>query len=86
MAVVTCASLWYFKKCSGHTSLWNVKILRWLLKPLDDGEKENEMEFLVPFVTVFIVLDIAALKWGIDSRDRLSSSEWVRRAYRGHVL
>ncbi|WP_338248545.1 hypothetical protein [Dictyobacter halimunensis] len=26
-----------------------------------------------------IVLDVAALRWGIDSRDSLNSPEWLRR-------
>jgi len=47
------------------------------------------MELLVPFVlmNIFMALvDLVALKWGVDSREDLSSPEWIRRAYRGHVL
>jgi hypothetical protein len=33
------------------------------------------------FIIVFIaiVLDIAALRWGFDSRDTVNSAEWGRR-------
>jgi hypothetical protein len=34
---------------------------------------------LMILLAVFIVIDIAALRWGVDSRDGLTSCEWVRR-------
>ena len=33
-------------------------------------------------LALFIVLDIAALRWGMDSTERIESCEWERRAYR----
>jgi len=28
---------------------------------------------------VFIIIDVAALWWGVDSRDEINSPEWERR-------
>ncbi len=36
------------------------------------------MEFVIIFLIV-IALDIAALRWGSDSRDTIESAEWQRR-------
>jgi len=47
------------------------------------------MELLVPFVLMSIfmaIVDLVALKWGVDSREDLYSPEWIRRANRGYVL
>ncbi len=33
------------------------------------------MEFAI-FVTILILLDLAAWRWGVDSRDGLDSPEW----------
>ncbi|HEX7733569.1 MAG TPA: hypothetical protein VF458_01855 [Ktedonobacteraceae bacterium] len=41
---------------------------------------------LYTLLLVIIVLDIAAWRWGIDSRDTLNSPEWGKRAQRRHVL
>lgn len=30
-------------------------------------------------MVVFVVFDIVALRWGVDSRDSLDSKEWKRR-------
>lgn len=30
-------------------------------------------------LALFIVFDLAALRWGVDSTDRLASCEWERR-------
>ena len=30
---------------------------------------------------LFILLDLAALRWGADSRDTIDSPEWERRAH-----
>ncbi|HEY3994003.1 MAG TPA: hypothetical protein VGM01_14140 [Ktedonobacteraceae bacterium] len=35
------------------------------------------MEFAI-FVLALILLDLAALRWGVDSRDGLDSPEWQR--------
>jgi hypothetical protein len=34
---------------------------------------------IIILLTLFIVLDIAALRWGIDSTESIASCEWVRR-------
>ena len=41
---------------------------------------------LYSLLLVLIVLDIAAVYWGVDSRDGINSPEWLRRAQRGRVL
>jgi nitrogen fixation-related uncharacterized protein len=38
------------------------------------------METLLIVVMVFIVLDIASLRWGFDSTEKFDSPEWERRA------
>jgi hypothetical protein len=43
------------------------------------------MEPLLIVVMLFIVLDIASLRWGFDSTEKLDSLEWQRRAT-WHVL
>jgi len=43
------------------------------------------MELYV-LLLVIIVFDIAALRWGVDSRDNLHSPEWEKRIQRGHAL
>ena len=35
---------------------------------------------------VIIVFDIAAILWGVDSRDTINSPEWARQARRGHAF
>lgn len=35
------------------------------------------MEFAI-FVLILILLDLAALRWGVDSRDGIDSPEWQR--------
>jgi hypothetical protein len=34
---------------------------------------------IITVLSLFIVLDIAALRWGFDSTDKAASSEWERR-------
>lgn len=34
---------------------------------------------IVYFLLLIILLDLAALRWGIDSRDNIDSPEWMRR-------
>lgn len=36
------------------------------------------MEFAI-FVLALILLDLAAWRWGVDSRESLNSPEWERR-------
>lgn len=36
------------------------------------------MEFAI-LVLVLVFLDLAALRWGTDSRDEVNSPEWSRR-------
>ena len=40
------------------------------------------METLLIVVTLFIVLDVVALRWGFDSTEKIDSPEWERRATR----
>ena len=37
------------------------------------------METLLIVVMFFIVLDIASLRWGFDSTEKIDSPEWERR-------
>ena len=37
------------------------------------------MEFIIGLLIGFIVFDLVALRWGVDSRDRVDSPEWERR-------
>ena len=37
------------------------------------------MEFLIILLSMVVVLDIAALRWGFDSTDGINSPEWERR-------
>lgn len=37
------------------------------------------METLLILILLFIVLDLAALRWGFDSTEKLESPEWERR-------
>jgi hypothetical protein len=49
---------------------------------LTDQEKDLEegpMIILLVVILAFILLDIAAVRWGVDSTDRLDSKEWERR-------
>ncbi len=36
---------------------------------------------IIIIVALFIVLDIAALRWGFDSSERVNSREWERRTH-----
>ena len=38
------------------------------------------METLLILILLLIVLDIASYRWGFDSREKLDSPEWERRA------
>jgi hypothetical protein len=37
------------------------------------------MSILIVAFVLFVLLDIAAMRWGYDSRDSIDSAEWVRR-------
>jgi hypothetical protein len=41
--------------------------------------KENSMLTIIILLALFIVFDIAALRWGVDSTDGIASCEWERR-------
>ena len=45
--------------------------------------KEKEMLTLgfVLFVVFLVALDVAALRWGVDSTDGINSPEWERRQW-----
>jgi hypothetical protein len=36
---------------------------------------------IIIILALFIVLDIAALRWGFDSTERINSCEWERRTH-----
>ncbi len=42
--------------------------------------KEVIMETLFILLMLVIILDIASLRWGCDSTERIDSPEWERRA------
>ncbi len=44
------------------------------------------MAALLGLLILIVLLDIAALRWGVDSRDGLHSLEWLRRQHRGNFL
>ncbi|GAC1663652.1 MAG: hypothetical protein NVS9B9_25340 [Ktedonobacteraceae bacterium] len=44
------------------------------------------MFFVIIVIALFIVLDIVALRWGADTRERMSSLEWERRAHQEELF
>jgi len=44
------------------------------------------MLFVIIVIVLFVVLDIVALRWGADSRERMSSLEWDRREHQEQLL
>jgi len=44
------------------------------------------METLLIMILLIIVLDIASLRWGFDSTDRINSPEWKNRQVRGGIF
>lgn len=44
------------------------------------------MGTLIVFSLLIILFEFAVLRWGVDSRDGLDSSEWVRRLHRGNFI
>ena len=43
------------------------------------ANKEKRMLTIIIVLALFIVLDIAALRWGVDSTESVVSGEWERR-------
>ena len=41
--------------------------------------KEKRMTFLLVLSLLFILLDVAALRWGYDSRGDMNDAEWKQR-------
>ena len=37
------------------------------------------MEIMIIVLLMLVAIDIAAARWGFDSRDKMDSQEWVRR-------
>ena len=44
------------------------------------------METLLIVIMLFIVLDIASLRWGFDSTDSIKAPEWKRRQEWGGII
>ena len=44
------------------------------------------MLFVIIVIVLFVVLDIAAMRWGADSRERMSSFEWERREHQEQLF
>lgn len=41
--------------------------------------REKRMTILLIILILFVLLDVAALRWGYDSRDGVNGAEWTRR-------
>ncbi len=44
------------------------------------------MEIAIVLLVGILLLDVVALRWGFDSRDKLNSPEWERRRWWGMSL
>lgn len=44
------------------------------------------MEIAIVLLVGILLLDVVALRWGFDSRDKLDSPEWERRWWWGMSL
>lgn len=44
------------------------------------------MLFIIIVVVLFVVLDIAAMRWGADSRERINSFEWEHREHQEQLF
>jgi len=44
-----------------------------------NGKETQTMLTLIIVLALFIVLDVAALRWGVDSTEAFTSAEWERR-------
>lgn len=47
--------------------------------------REGAVEFLV-FVLLFVLLDLIALRWGTDTREKINSCEWKNRMQWGEFI
>ena len=43
------------------------------------ANKENVMLTIIMILALFIVFDIVALRWSVDTTDGMTSGEWERR-------
>jgi hypothetical protein len=46
------------------------------------ANKENVMLTIIIILALFVVLDIMALRWSVDTTDGITSGEWERRSRR----
>ncbi len=46
-----------------------------------ETQGEKAMLFVIIVIVLLVVLDIAAMRWGTDSREGMNSFEWERRGY-----
>ncbi len=44
------------------------------------------MLFVIIVIALFVVLDLAALRWGADSREHMNSFEWERREHQEQLF
>ncbi len=44
------------------------------------------MLFVIIVIVLLVVLDITAMRWGADSRERVNSFEWERRAHQEELF
>lgn len=42
---------------------------------------EKAMLFVIIVIVLFVVLDIAAMRWGVDSKESINSPVWERQAH-----
>lgn len=41
---------------------------------------------LLLIIALLVLFDIAAMKWGFDSRDKIDSPEWEKRLLSGRAI
>ena len=51
-----------------------------------DQYKEHTMVTFLLFLLVIALLDLGAMRWGINSTDDINSREWDRRRARGYSM
>ena len=52
----------------------------------ESGMEKIIMATLLIVIMLFLILDLASLRWGVDSTDRINSPEWKRRQERGGII
>jgi hypothetical protein len=52
----------------------------------ESGMEKIIMATLLIVIMLFIILDMASLRWGVDSTDRINSPEWKRRQEWGSII